>query len=145
VQAQVEFGGEDTPPPATPLAPSEKRLVHLNAATPENRTGIQVEPGVTLGLVVKEGHVCDWMNPAGPEGRPSGNNPLLHLTERRRVARGALWMEVVARVDGEDTVVGRGPLNVTSSRGGELLLLVNDVNGFYGNNRGGFMVEVTRP
>lgn len=136
---------EAVPSPATALAPGEARWVRIRASARENPSGIAVEPHVTLVVEVKEGEVCDWMNPSGPEGRPSGNNPLLHLSEGQRVEPHADWMEVVARVDGQDTLVGRGPSTVASATGGELILLVNDVKTAYGNNRGGFLARVSRP
>lgn len=108
-----------------------------------NRTGIEVVAGQTYSLSA-HGIWVDCYIQHGPEGDPSPNT-YMRLFERLRRVSDQNWFTLIGAVNeniGTAFAIGKNrtlPMNYS----GELTCFANDVRGFYWNNLGSVLLDVT--
>jgi hypothetical protein len=121
------------------LQPGESRMARIDAGTRNNRTGIELEAGVTYDCVA----TGSWKDASIVHDANGKDVPKLRWWIVLRRVRNADWFRLIGVVDGENHLLGTHA-TITPSKSGELVCYANDVWFMYWNNTGSIELTVTR-
>lgn len=121
------------------LQPGESRTAPIHACKRNNRTGIELEAGVTYDCVA----TGPWKDASIDHDADGKDVPELRWWTVLRRVRKAHWFRLIGVVGGETHLLGTHA-TITPSRSGELVCYANDVWFMYWNNKGSIELTVTR-
>jgi hypothetical protein len=132
------------------LAPGSQMTVEIRSEDTRNHTGIEVVRDAKYRMTVDGGWKDGRIKPVSAAGFPSYKSPLfplLYLAAPFRRSPFGRWFELTGELSSRPKQffrIRQGIAEWTAPADGELVAFANDIQNFYGNNRGCVTLTVER-